>query len=129
MTSTVTAVAVDKTRDGAITIATRRRPQRQPAPGELLVKPAFVGVCGSDLELLDGNFELDFPVTYPVVVGHEWSGTVIATGPGTQDYAFGDLIVGHGSLGNNHWFGLTADGAMETTAGWRLLAYQPTPTG
>ncbi|MFC9359906.1 zinc-binding dehydrogenase [Rhodococcus sp. NPDC057014] len=109
---TVSAVVVDKTAAGEITVSARSVPTREPGPGELLVRPEFVGVCGSDLELLDGNFELDYPVTYPVILGHEWSGTVLAVGAGVEDYAVGDLIVGHGSLGNNHWFGLTSDGAM-----------------
>jgi threonine dehydrogenase-like Zn-dependent dehydrogenase len=109
---TVSAVVVDKTAAGKIAVAARSVPAREPGPDELLVRPEFVGLCGSDLELLDGNFELDFPVTYPVILGHEWSGTVLAVGPGVEDYAVGDLIVGHGALGNNHWFGLTSNGAM-----------------
>ena len=36
---------------------------------DLLVAPSFVGMCGSDLELLAGHFDAKYPVTYPVVLG------------------------------------------------------------
>jgi 2-desacetyl-2-hydroxyethyl bacteriochlorophyllide A dehydrogenase len=52
-------------------------PVRPPAPGEALVRIEACGVCGSDVFLHDGGFGLD---KYPIVPGHEASGTVIAVG-------------------------------------------------
>lgn len=52
-----------------------------PGPGEVLVAPAAVGICGSDLELLDGRRPADY-VRYPVVPGHEWAGYVVDGAPG-----------------------------------------------
>jgi L-iditol 2-dehydrogenase len=52
-----------------------------PGPGEVLVAPAAVGICGSDLELLDGRRPAGY-VRYPVVPGHEWAGHVVADAPG-----------------------------------------------
>ena len=52
-----------------------------PGPGEVLVRVAWAGMCGSDVDLLTGERPDGF-VRYPVVPGHEWSGTVVAAGPG-----------------------------------------------
>ncbi|GAA4933017.1 zinc-binding dehydrogenase [Streptomyces coeruleoprunus] len=45
-----------------------------PAPGEALVRIAYNSVCGSDLSFYKGVWH---GFTYPVVPGHEWSGTVV----------------------------------------------------
>ena len=71
------------------------RPGPQPGPGEVLVAPAAVGICGSDLELLAGRRPAEF-VRYPVVPGHEWSGTVLSTGPGVVGLAPGQPVVAEG---------------------------------
>jgi 2-desacetyl-2-hydroxyethyl bacteriochlorophyllide A dehydrogenase len=74
------------------------RAQRIPeaAPGEVLVRTAFVGICGSDIELLRGtSFYLTEKLNaYPLVFGHEWSGTVVATAPDVQGIASGDRVLG-----------------------------------
>jgi threonine dehydrogenase-like Zn-dependent dehydrogenase len=51
-----------------------------PAPGELLLEPELVGLCGTDLEVIAGTIDPAY-VRYPVVIGHEWTGRV-AVGPG-----------------------------------------------
>jgi len=70
-------------------------PEPVPGPGELLVAPAAVGICGSDLELLDGRRPADY-VRYPIVPGHEWSGHVISCGIGVQGFEAGTPIVAEG---------------------------------
>src|SRR3954451_22032751 len=49
--------------------------------GDVLVAPAAVGICGSDLELLDGRRPAGY-TRYPVIPGHEWAGHVVADAPG-----------------------------------------------
>jgi threonine dehydrogenase-like Zn-dependent dehydrogenase len=66
-----------------------------PGPGEVLVAPAAVGICGSDLELLDGRRPASY-VRYPVVPGHEWAGYVVATGPGVTGLEPGTPVVAEG---------------------------------
>lgn len=101
-------------RDGAeVTFGVEQWPAPECAAGELLVTPEFVGVCGSDLELLSGHFDEKMRVDYPVVLGHEWSGRVVEVGAGVTGFAVGQLVIGHGVLGGGGWFGLTgARGAM-----------------
>jgi L-iditol 2-dehydrogenase len=67
----------------------------EPGPGEVLVRVAAAGICGSDLELLDGTRPAAY-VRYPVVPGHEWAGTVAEAGPGVRGVARGDLVVAEG---------------------------------
>lgn len=52
-----------------------RRPRPEPGPGEALVATDFAAMCGTDLRLLDGTLH---DAEYPVIPGHEWSGTVLA---------------------------------------------------
>jgi threonine dehydrogenase-like Zn-dependent dehydrogenase len=75
--------------------AVREVPDPAPGPGEVLVEVAAAGICGSDLELLDGRRPADY-VCYPVVPGHEWAGRVLAAGPGVDGVAPGDPVVAEG---------------------------------
>jgi L-iditol 2-dehydrogenase len=51
-----------------------------PGPNEVLVKLRSVGICGSDMHwYLDGSI-YGFPATYPLVLGHEPAGEVVAVG-------------------------------------------------
>jgi 2-desacetyl-2-hydroxyethyl bacteriochlorophyllide A dehydrogenase len=76
-------------------IAVLEHPALAPGAGEVLARPAFVGVCGTDLELLAGSVDPDF-VRYPLTLGHEWSGVVEAVGDGVEGIAPGDAIVAEG---------------------------------
>ena len=55
----------------------RERAAPEPGPHDVLVEVAYLGICGSDLLMWDGGFAR---VTPPVIVGHEFSGTVVACG-------------------------------------------------
>jgi L-iditol 2-dehydrogenase len=85
------AVRVD--RPGAIGMVEVERPR--PGPGEVLVAVAAVGICGSDVELLEGSRPAPY-VRYPVVPGHEWAGTVAEVGPGVAGLAPGAHVVAEG---------------------------------
>jgi 2-desacetyl-2-hydroxyethyl bacteriochlorophyllide A dehydrogenase len=56
---------------------------------------AGCGICGTDLHLLDG--ELPYR-PYPVIPGHEFAGTVVATGPGVTEFAAGDRVAADPNL-------------------------------
>lgn len=62
----------------------------QPGPGEVAVRPAFTGICGTDLHIFHGD--MDQRVTTPAVLGHEMSGTVTAVGAGVEGWAPGDHV-------------------------------------
>jgi L-iditol 2-dehydrogenase len=61
-----------------------------PGPGEVQVRPDAVGICGSDLHNYAEGAIGDSPCTFPMVLGHEPSGTVMAVGAGVSGWAPGD---------------------------------------
>ncbi|EQD81654.1 2-desacetyl-2-hydroxyethyl bacteriochlorophyllide A dehydrogenase [Saccharopolyspora erythraea NRRL 2338] len=68
---------------------------RPPGPGEALVRVAWSGICGSDREVFTGRRPAEF-VRYPVVPGHEWSGTVVEVGADVAGDLAGRHVVGEG---------------------------------
>ena len=48
------------------------------AEDEVLVAARSVGVCHSDIDLLEGRYII--PFHYPLIPGHEWSGEVVKVG-------------------------------------------------
>jgi threonine dehydrogenase-like Zn-dependent dehydrogenase len=68
-----------------------------PGPGEVRVRPAYCGLCGTDLELLAGEVDPTF-VRYPLVLGHEWSGVVDAVGDRVAGLEPGMRVVAEGII-------------------------------
>ncbi|MDT0346250.1 zinc-dependent alcohol dehydrogenase [Streptomyces litchfieldiae] len=81
-------------RPGTFRLAAAGAPP-EPGPGEVRVAVHAAGVCASDREVYDGT-RADGYVRYPVVPGHEWSGTVAAAGPGVDPALVGRKCVGEG---------------------------------
>ena len=57
----------------------RTVPEPVPGAGQVLLRIRRIGVCGSDIHVFHGKHPF---TSYPVVQGHEYSGTVEAVGPG-----------------------------------------------
>jgi L-iditol 2-dehydrogenase len=68
-------------------------PSQDPAPGEVQVHVDAVGICGSDLHYYAEGAVGDTPCVFPMVMGHEPSGTVVKCGSGVTDWAPGDRAV------------------------------------
>ncbi len=66
-----------------------------PKDDEVLVEVHYVAVCGSDVKLYAGTYTA--PHSYPVVMGHEWLGTVIDKGNDVT-LPIGQKVVGDCSL-------------------------------
>jgi S-(hydroxymethyl)glutathione dehydrogenase/alcohol dehydrogenase len=62
---------------------------REPGAGEVLVRIAAVGICGTDLHSVKGDW--DRPK--PMVLGHEGAGVVEAVGDDVEGLAEGDAVV------------------------------------
>ena len=69
-----------------------------PAPGEVLIRSHAAGVCRTDLEMFHGGLTDPRWVTFPLVPGHEWSGTVAELGDDVTDLAVGDRVVCEGMI-------------------------------
>ncbi|GAA3603675.1 alcohol dehydrogenase catalytic domain-containing protein [Flavivirga amylovorans] len=63
----------------------------EPANGEVRIKVAYVGVCGTDVHIYHGM--MDKRVNIPETIGHEMSGIIHAIGKGVSGYAVGDKVV------------------------------------
>ncbi|MCY7401407.1 MAG: alcohol dehydrogenase catalytic domain-containing protein [Nocardioides sp.] len=79
-------------------------PDPVPAAGDVVVDVARVGLCGTDTELLSGEMAYleQGHAQYPMVLGHEWCGTVTATGPGANEAWLGRRVIGDTMLGCGH---------------------------
>jgi threonine dehydrogenase-like Zn-dependent dehydrogenase len=68
-------------------------PDPEPGPGELLVDGIALGVCGTDREIMDGEYGWAPPGSDRLVLGHESLGRVREAPPGSG-FAAGDVVVG-----------------------------------
>lgn len=57
--------------------------------GQVLVRLEAVSICHADLGARSG----EFPVSYPLVLGHEGCGTAVELGPGVSTIALGQRVV------------------------------------
>lgn len=64
-------------------------PDPTPGQGEVLVRVAACGICGSDVHGYDGSSGRRIP---PIVMGHEAAGTIAALGPGVSGFVEGDRV-------------------------------------
>jgi len=78
---------------GKVTIGTADEPA--PGPREVVVAVAAVGICGTDIHIVDGEFA---PTPYPIIPGHEFAGRVVAVGGGVTEVAVGDRVAVDPSL-------------------------------
>jgi 2-desacetyl-2-hydroxyethyl bacteriochlorophyllide A dehydrogenase len=64
-------------------------------PGEILVRVAYEGICATDLEILEGRlgYYKSGMAKYPIVPGHESSGTVVSLGKRVTGFSEGDRVV------------------------------------
>src|ERR1700740_870321 len=63
-------------------------PVPQIGPGELLVKIATCGICGTDLKKIHTGSH-----SAPRIFGHEMAGTIVAVGEGVSEYEVGDRVM------------------------------------
>lgn len=106
-----------------------------PKAGEVAVRVAYCGICGTDMHVFHGN--MDARVGFERVIGHEMSGTVAALGDGVDGFALGQKVVvrplepcgvcpacraGHHHICHNLKFlGLDTNGAMQDV--WTVPAH------
>ena len=64
-------------------------PQPQAGPGEVLIRVAACGICGSDVHGYDGTSGRRIP---PIVMGHEAAGLVAAVGTGVSRFKPADRV-------------------------------------
>lgn len=76
---------------------------QSPAEGQLLIRVAAAGICGSDIHAYEWTAGYEFmQAAMPVTLGHEFSGTVRAVGPKVAGFAAGDRVVCWPTVGCGH---------------------------
>jgi threonine dehydrogenase-like Zn-dependent dehydrogenase len=68
-------------------------PEPDVGDGGVLVEALAVGVCGTDVEIVEGKYGESPPGSTRLVLGHESLGRVVDPGP-AKSLAAGDLVVG-----------------------------------
>ena len=71
---------------GRLLLGNRKYPVCE--PGWAIVRPAFVGICGTDFHIFKGQHPF---LEYPRIIGHELSGTIVET-RGSR-HKIGDRVV------------------------------------
>ena len=69
-------------------------PYPQPKAGEVTIKVANVGVCGTDIHIFEG----EFISPYPIIPGHEFSGIIHELGEGVTGFQPGDRVAADPTL-------------------------------
>jgi len=120
---------------GNRTFTVDRATPATPRSGEVTIRIAFCGICGTDMHVFHGN--MDARVGLSRVIGHEMSGVIDALGEGVDDLAIGQRVVvrpldhcgtcpacraGHTHICHNLKFlGLDTAGAMQEL--WTVPAH------
>jgi L-iditol 2-dehydrogenase len=82
--------ALVKTAKGKGLIELRSVPEPSIGESEILLEVKACGICGTDLHI----YHDEFPYYPPVILGHEFSGTISAIGANVKGWAVGDRVVG-----------------------------------
>lgn len=76
--------------EGPRKMMVREVPTGEPGPGEILLQVESVGICGSELSGYLGHNSLRKP---PLIMGHEFSGTVVSLGERVEAPVPGERVV------------------------------------
>ncbi|QQQ76428.1 L-threonine 3-dehydrogenase [Saccharothrix sp. 6-C] len=73
-------------------------PDPTPGAGDVVVRVLRTGICGTDLHIDSWDEWAAHNIHAPLVLGHEFVGEVVETGPSVTGVAVGDLVSGEGHL-------------------------------
>ncbi len=82
--------ALIKTQKGPGFLELREVPEPTPGPDEVLIAVKSCGICGTDIHVWNDKF----PYWPPVILGHEFSGEIVAVGAATSLFKVGERVVG-----------------------------------
>jgi len=82
--------AIVKTASGYGNVVLKEMPEPTPGTGQVKIKVGAAGICGSDIHIFDADIKI--PMKPPVIIGHEFAGTVDALGEGVEGLSPGDRV-------------------------------------
>jgi len=69
---------------------------------DVLIKVLQTGICGTDLHIYNWDAWAQKTVPVPLVVGHEFVGSIVAVGTHVKDFKIGDIVSGEGHVVCGH---------------------------
>lgn len=88
--------SIVKTRGGPEGVEILDLPDPTVEAGDVLIRVAFCGICGTDLKIWRDKHDYYVP---PMTLGHEFSGTIVAVGEGVDSLAPGDRVTALPAVG------------------------------
>ena len=73
-------------------------PVPDPGINDVLIKIHRASICGTDVHIYNWDPWAQRHIKTPMVIGHEFAGTVAAVGSNVHDYREGDIVSGEGHL-------------------------------
>jgi NADPH:quinone reductase-like Zn-dependent oxidoreductase len=74
----------------------------RPGPGEVLVEVRAAGINPGEVIIRSGALHDRLPATFPSGEGSDLAGTVLETGPGVEEFAPGDAVLGYSWTRSSH---------------------------
>jgi L-iditol 2-dehydrogenase len=81
--------ALVKTAPGAGQLELLDWREPHPEPDQVKIQVAGAGICGTDIHIMNGTWAC----RPPVVLGHEWCGTIVEVGSRVRGFTSGDRVV------------------------------------
>src|SRR6202167_5029478 len=73
-------------------------PEPQMGVNDVLIRVHKTGICGTDLHIYNWDAWAQRTIPVPMVVGHEFVGEVVQTGPNVADFKAGDIVSAEGHV-------------------------------
>lgn len=73
-------------------------PVPTPGPNDLLIKISKTAICGTDVHIYKWDEWSQATIPVPMVIGHEYMGTVAGMGSEVRGFALGDRVSGEGHI-------------------------------
>ncbi|MEX2260575.1 MAG: L-threonine 3-dehydrogenase [Bryobacteraceae bacterium] len=93
---------VKQSASSGISLTSVRRPRC--GPNEALIRVRKTGICGTDLHIYEWDEWAQRRIHPPLIVGHEFVGTVEAVGDGVESLKPGETVSGEGHIGCGHCY-------------------------
>jgi threonine 3-dehydrogenase len=77
-------------------------PEPQPGPNDIKIKIRKTAICGTDVHIYNWDEWSRKTIATPLVIGHEYSGEIVALGKEVCGYAVGDRVSGEGHITCGH---------------------------
>ena len=73
-------------------------PEPEPGPNDIKIQIRKTAICGTDVHIYNWDEWSRKTIATPLIIGHEYSGEIVAMGREVRGYAIGDRISGEGHV-------------------------------